>query len=82
MPITLVFLNNHEIGKISKEFLSDNKEAWHTSLHNPGFADYAKLCGGEGILIKNLDDLEIGIKKGLESKKASIVEIITDPLLI
>jgi thiamine pyrophosphate-dependent acetolactate synthase large subunit-like protein/nitrite reductase/ring-hydroxylating ferredoxin subunit len=82
MPITLILLNNHEIGKISKEFLSDNKEVWHTSLHNPGFADYAKLCGGEGIRISKLEELVSGIKRGLQSKKAAIVEIITDPLLI
>jgi len=82
MPITLILLNNNEIGKISKEFLSDNKETWHTSLHNPGFSEYAKLCGGEGIEISNMDDLESGIKKGLQSNVASIVEIITDPLLI
>ena len=74
--------NNNEIGKISKEFLSDNKEVWHTSLHNPGFAQYAEICGGVGIRISNLDELESGIKKGLQSDKASIVEIITDPLLI
>jgi len=82
MPITLILLNNHEIGKISKEFLSDNKEAWHTSLNNPGFAEYAKLCGGEGILVRDIDELENSIEKGLKSEKASIVEIITDPLLI
>jgi thiamine pyrophosphate-dependent acetolactate synthase large subunit-like protein len=55
---------------------------WHTSLHNPGFAEYAKLCGGEGIRITKIEQLESGIKKGLNSKKTSIVEIITDPLLI
>ena len=82
MPITLILLNNNEIGKISKEFLSDNKEVWHTSLHNPGFAEYAKLCGGEGIRITKLEELETGINKGLESSIASIVEIMTDPLLI
>ncbi len=82
MPITLILLNNSEIGKISKEFLNDNKEVWHTSLFNPGFAEYAKLCGGEGFRVTKLDQLDTTIKKGLESKKASIVEIITDPLLI
>ena len=82
MPITLILLNNNEIGKISKEFLSDNKEVWHTSLHNPGFAEYAKLCGGEGIRVTKLEELETGINKGLESSIASIVEIMTDPLLI
>jgi pyruvate oxidase/acetolactate synthase-1/2/3 large subunit len=82
MPITLILLNNNEIGKISKEFLSDNKEVWHTSLYNPGFAEFAKLCGGVGIRISKINQLESGIKKGLQSKKASIVEIITDPLLI
>ena len=81
-------MTSKKVAKASKfglevlRFLSDNKEAWHTSLHNPGFADYAKLCGGEGFLIKNLEELEEGIQKGLQSKKASIVEIITDPLLI
>jgi len=51
-------------------------------LGSIGFADYANLCGGMGIKITKLNELDSGIKKGLESKKASIVEIITDPLLI
>jgi thiamine pyrophosphate-dependent acetolactate synthase large subunit-like protein len=60
--VRLILLNNKEIGKISKEFLSDNKEVWHTSLHNPGFAEYAKLCGGKGIKITKLSELDSGIK--------------------
>jgi thiamine pyrophosphate-dependent acetolactate synthase large subunit-like protein len=82
MAITLILLNNNEIGKISKEFLSDNKEVWHTSLHNPEFAKYAQLCGGEGIRVSKLAELDASIEKGLASKKACIVEIMTDSLLI
>jgi thiamine pyrophosphate-dependent acetolactate synthase large subunit-like protein len=82
MPITLVLLNNNELGKISKEFLSDDKEVWHTSLFNPNFAEYAKNCGGEGIRVTKNEDLEEALKRGLASKKPAIVEIITDPLLI
>jgi len=82
MPITLILLNNNELGKISKEFLNDHKEVWHTSLNNPNFAEYAKLCGGEGIRVTKTEELENAIKKGLASTKPAIVECITDPLLI
>ena len=32
MPITLVLLNNSQLGKISKEFLADEMEVWQTGL--------------------------------------------------
>jgi thiamine pyrophosphate-dependent acetolactate synthase large subunit-like protein len=82
MPITLILLNNNELGKISKEFLSDHKEVWHTSLTNPNFAEYARLCGGEGYRVEKIADLEQAISKALSNDTPSIVECITDPLLI
>jgi thiamine pyrophosphate-dependent acetolactate synthase large subunit-like protein len=82
MPITVILLNNNELGKISKEFLSDKKEVWHTSLHNPDFSKYAQLCGGNGFRVTKLEQLDKAISEGIKSSKPCIVECITDPLLI
>jgi len=82
MPITLVLINNNELGKISKEFLSDHKEVWHTGLQNPSFAKFARNCGGEGITVFNVEELDSALNQALASNKPAIVECLTDPLLI
>ena len=81
MPITLVLLNNSQLGKISKEFLADEMEVWQTGLTNPDFAAYAKLCGGDGMRVTAPEELDQALKKGLASERPFIVEILTDPLL-
>ena len=48
MNVTHVLLNNHELGKISKEQRAGDWPVWQTSLHNPSFAEYARLCGAHG----------------------------------
>ncbi len=82
MDITLVLLNNHQLGKISKEFEADDMEVWQTGLTNPDFAAYAKLCGGDGIRVSAPDEIEGALIKALASRKPFIVEFLTDPLLI
>ena len=82
MDITLILLNNSELGKITKEFRADKMDEWHTSLSNPNFAEYAKNCGGDGIRVSNEDELEDAVKKGLKNAGPFIVECITDSKLI
>lgn len=82
MPILLILLNNSELGKITKEFNADRMEAWHTSLKNPNFVDYAKSCDGDGIQVSDINNLEKAINTGLSSDKPFIVECITDVSLI
>ncbi len=82
MAITLVLLNNGQLGKISKEFEADDMEIWQTGLTNPDFAAYARLCGGDGIRVTTPDGINGALKKALASEKPYIVEFLTDPLLI
>ncbi len=82
MDITLLLLNNSELGKITKEFQAGELEAWHTSLTNPNFAEYARLCGGEGQRVVTATKLESALRIGLQSKKPFIVECLSDPRLI
>ncbi|TDO33867.1 thiamine pyrophosphate-dependent acetolactate synthase large subunit-like protein [Kribbella sp. VKM Ac-2527] len=53
-----VLLDNHALGKISKEQLAADYPVWHTALHNPDWAEYARLCGATGLRVERREDLE------------------------
>jgi thiamine pyrophosphate-dependent acetolactate synthase large subunit-like protein len=57
MAITHVLLNNDELAKITREQIADLRPVWQTSLQNPDFADYARLCGGQGFSVRTADEL-------------------------
>ena len=79
MPICHVLLNNDELGKISKEQRAARFQVWHTSLHNPNFAEYAKLCGGHGFRAATPEEIFPALRAGLNSPGPTIVEVMTDP---
>ncbi len=58
IPIKHVLLDNHSLGKISKEQLAADYPVWHTSLQNPEWAAYAELCGATGIRVTRRADLD------------------------
>jgi len=58
IPVKHVLLNNNALGKISKEQLAADYPVWHTSLHNPDWAAYARLCGAAGIRVDRRDQLD------------------------
>jgi len=82
MNITHILLNNQQLGKISKEQRAGEWQVWQTSLHNPGFADYAKLCGGQGERVESLEQLDNALESALAHSGPALVEIISDPDLI
>ncbi len=82
MPVKLIVLNNHELGKISKEQRAGEFDVWQTSLSNPNFSEYAISCGAWGKRVTEESDLEVGMKQLFEQPKAGLLEIITDVDLI
>ncbi len=82
MDITHILLNNHLLGKISKEQRAGEWEVWQTSLHNPNMGSYAKLCGGYGKRVTSTDQLDTVIQEALDYKGPALVEIMSDPELI
>lgn len=78
MNVVLVLLNNGELGKITKEQRAARLDVWQTSLHNPGFAEYARLCGAWGRRVSRPEELEDALAGG----GPSLVEVISDPDLI
>ncbi len=81
MNITHVLLNNGELGKISKEQRDGEWKVWQTSLHNPSFAEYARLCGGHGVRVEKPKDLSKAFEEALTVDGPALVEVMTDPLL-
>ena len=82
MNITHILLRNNELGKISKEQRAGNWEVWQTSLHNPDFSEYARLCGAMGTSVKRKEDLESAITTALAYDGPSVVEIHSDVELV
>lgn len=82
MKITHILVNNSQLGKISKEQRSGDWDVWQTSLHNPNFAEYAKLCGAFGVRVDKKEDLESALGNALRHPGPSMVEIMADPELV
>jgi thiamine pyrophosphate-dependent acetolactate synthase large subunit-like protein/nitrite reductase/ring-hydroxylating ferredoxin subunit len=62
IPIKHVLLDNHALGKISKEQLGADYPVWQTSLNNPDWAAYAQLCGATGLRVDRAEDLDAGMR--------------------
>ena len=82
MNITHILLNNGELGKISKEQRAGNWDVWQTSLHNPDFAEYARISGALGIRVEKKEDLAAAIEQALAHDGPALIEIIADSQLI
>lgn len=82
MNITIVLLNNGQLGKISKEQRAAELDVWQTSLHNPDFAAYAQLCGARGERVSDPTRLAGALADALAHDGPALVEIISDPELV
>ena len=82
MKITHILMNNGELGKISKEQRAGNWEVWQTGLHNPNFAEYARICGAKGIRVTDAASLESALNDALSHPGPALVEVMTDAELV
>ena len=82
MRITHVLLNNGELGKISKEQRAGEWSVWQTSLHNPDFAAFARLCGAAGSRVASAGGLAEALAQALATDGPALVEVVADPLLV
>ncbi|MEM9321118.1 MAG: thiamine pyrophosphate-dependent enzyme, partial [Pseudomonadota bacterium] len=82
MDITHVLLHNDELGKISKEQRAGEWPVWETSLVNPSFAAFARLCGAHGAKVTSGAEVEAALAEALAVEGPALVEIMTDAELI
>jgi thiamine pyrophosphate-dependent acetolactate synthase large subunit-like protein/nitrite reductase/ring-hydroxylating ferredoxin subunit len=78
MGITHVMLNNSELGKISREQVGALHPIYQTSLVNPDFSEYARLCGGVGYRVSDTADLPAVFEEALAiTDRPTLVEVIS-----
>jgi pyruvate oxidase len=82
IPIKHVLLDNHALGKISKEQLAGDFPVWHTSLHNPDWAGYAGLCGATGIKVTSRHELDAAMERLFAATGPALLHIEQDPELL
>ena len=82
MDITHVLLDNSMLGKITKEQRAAELSVWHTGLHNPDFAEYARICGALGIRVERADQLDAALRTALDHPGPALVHVVADPDLI
>ena len=82
MPVKLIIINNHELGKISKEQRAGEFDVWKTSLSNPNFSEFAKSCGAWGKRVEKQEELEDAMQELYAQSKPSVLEVMADVNLI
>jgi pyruvate oxidase len=82
IPVKHVLLDNGVLGKISKEQLAGSYAVWQTSLVNPDFAEYARLCGAVGIPVHHSHELDDGMKALFAADGPALLHIHTDAELV
>ena len=83
MPITHVLLDNGELGKISQGAAGRaSTPVWQTSLLNPDFAAYARLCGATGIRVHRADELDDAMKELFAADGPALLHVHADAELV
>jgi thiamine pyrophosphate-dependent acetolactate synthase large subunit-like protein len=83
MPITVVLLDNGQLGKISKEQRAGEWDVWPTGLTNPDFAAFAGLCGARGEAVDRAEGLTGALQRrspprGRRSSRSGVTRIWPD----
>jgi len=78
LPIKVLIFNNSELSFVKLEMEEAGLEPALDALHetNVNFAEYAKLCGGDGERVENVEDIENAILRAKNSKLPFIIDAV------
>lgn len=82
MNVTHVLVDNRELGKISKEQRGGQWPVWATELHNPDFAEFARLCGAAGFSVRERGALDETLQAALACEGPALVHVHADVALV
>ncbi|MEO6820468.1 MAG: thiamine pyrophosphate-dependent enzyme [Ginsengibacter sp.] len=80
-PVKILVYNNSQLGfvKIEEEEAGYAFTEEALKLTNPNFAEYARLCGGDGIRVEHASDIPRAIQLAIASPKPFIIDAVTNP---
>ncbi|MEX0996859.1 MAG: thiamine pyrophosphate-dependent enzyme [Flavobacteriaceae bacterium] len=80
LPVKILIFNNSELSFVKLEMeqvgLAPALEA--LKQDNVNFAEYAKLCGGDGVRVTHSKDIEAAIRQAKNSKKPFIIDAVVN----
>jgi len=80
LPVKILIFNNSELSFVKLEMeevgLAPSLKA--LKQDNVNFAEYAKLCGGDGVRVTHAKDIEAAILKAKDSKKPFIIDAVVN----
>lgn len=82
MVLTVVVLDNSELGKISKEQRAGAFDVWQTDLINPDFAEFARSCGARGVSVADRSMLDDALTDALSYRGPALVHVTSDGALV
>lgn len=78
IPVKHVLLDNHGLGKISKEQSAGDFPVWQTSLVNPDWAGFARLCGATGLTVRTTSELDAAMAELFATPGPALLHIEQD----
>lgn len=77
-PIKVIVFNNSTLGfvKMEMEVAGYAVNPAATDLLNPDFAEYAKICGGDGVRVEHAKDIPAAIAQAKASTKPFIIDAV------
>ena len=82
MNIAHVLLDNHELGKISKEQRAAGFDVWKTDLVSPDFGAFAQSCGALALRVEQASELDAAMQQAFAHRGPALVHVLTDAELI
>ncbi|MEO8734413.1 MAG: thiamine pyrophosphate-dependent enzyme [Flavobacteriales bacterium] len=78
LPIKIIVFNNGELGFVKLEMEEAGLAPQYGALKqfNPNFADFAKLCGGDGVRVEHAKDIEAAVEMAKRSTKPFIIDAV------
>ncbi|MEO7080779.1 MAG: thiamine pyrophosphate-dependent enzyme [Flavobacteriales bacterium] len=78
LPIKIIVFNNSELGFVKLEMEESGLAPQYGALKqfNPDFAEYARLCGGDGIRVEHAEDIEAAVQMAKNSTKPFIIDAV------
>jgi thiamine pyrophosphate-dependent acetolactate synthase large subunit-like protein len=78
LPIKIIVFNNSELGFVKLEMEEAGLAPQYGALKqfNPDFADFARLCGGEGVRVEHARDIEAAVELAKRSTKPFIIDAV------
>lgn len=80
LPVKILVLNNGQLSFVKLEMEQAGLVPALDALHqeNINFAEYAKLCGGDGVRVEHVEDIERAILRAKQSTKPFVIDAVVN----